>query len=34
MSFSEEELPDVAEAAHVVVQEAKDTGAWVFGGGR
>jgi hypothetical protein len=33
MIFPEEELPDVAEAAHKVVQEAKDAGVWVFGGG-
>jgi hypothetical protein len=33
MTFPEEELPDVSEAAHAVVQEAKDAGAWVFGGG-
>jgi hypothetical protein len=33
MTFPEEELPDVAEAAHTVVQEAKDSGVWVFGGG-
>jgi hypothetical protein len=33
MTFPEEELPDVAEAAHEVVQEAKDAGVWVFGGG-
>ena len=34
MSFiTEEELPDVAEAAHKVVQEAKNAGVWVFGGG-
>ncbi len=34
MAFiTEEELPDVAEAAHKVVQEAKDAGVWVFGGG-
>ena len=33
MTFPEEELPDVAGAAHAVVQEAMDTGAWVFGGG-
>jgi hypothetical protein len=33
MTFSEEELPDVAEAAHAVVQEAKNAGVWVFGGG-
>ena len=29
MTFPEEELPDVAEAAHAVVQEAKDYGVWV-----
>ena len=33
MTFTEEELPDVAEASHTVVQEAKDSGVWVFGGG-
>jgi hypothetical protein len=33
MTFPEEELPDVDRAAHEVVQEAKDAGAWVFGGG-
>jgi hypothetical protein len=33
MTFPEEALPDVAEAAHAVVQEAKDAGVWVFGGG-
>jgi hypothetical protein len=34
MSFiTEEELPDVAAAAHRVVQEAKQAGVWVFGGG-
>mgnify|MGYP003472785819 CR=1 FL=1 len=33
MTFPEEDLPDVAEAAHAVVQEAKDAGVWVFGGG-
>jgi len=33
MTFPEEELPDVAEAAHAVVREAKDAGVWVFGGG-
>ena len=27
------ELPDVAEAAHQVVQAAKTAGVWVFGGG-
>jgi hypothetical protein len=33
MTFPEEELPAVAEAAHTVVQEAKNAGVWVFGGG-
>ena len=33
MTFPEEELPEVAEAAHAVVEEAKDAGVWVFGGG-
>ena len=33
MTFPEEDLPEVAEAAHAVVQEAKDAGVWVFGGG-
>jgi hypothetical protein len=33
MTFPEEDLPDVADAAHAVVQEAKDAGVWVFGGG-
>jgi hypothetical protein len=33
MTFPEEDLPDVADAAHAVVREAKDAGAWVFGGG-
>ncbi|MFZ0168826.1 MAG: YciI family protein [Candidatus Dormiibacterota bacterium] len=33
MTFPEEELPDVDEAAHAVVKEAKDAGVWVFGGG-
>jgi hypothetical protein len=33
MTFPEEDLPDVAKAAHEVVQEAKDAGVWVFGGG-
>ncbi len=28
-----EELPAVSDAAHAVVQEAKDAGVWVFGGG-
>jgi hypothetical protein len=33
MIFPEEDLPDVAEAAHKVVYEAKDAGVWIFGGG-
>jgi hypothetical protein len=33
MTFPEEGLPDVAEAAHAVVQEARDAGVWVFGAG-
>ena len=28
-----EDLPEVSEASHAVVQEAKDAGVWVFGGG-
>ena len=33
MTFPEEDLPDVAEAAHAVVRAAMDAGVWVFGGG-
>ena len=33
MTFPEEELPDVAKAAHKVVQEAQDARVWVFGAG-
>jgi hypothetical protein len=33
MTFPEEELPAVADAAHAVVHEAMDAGVWVFGGG-
>jgi hypothetical protein len=33
MVFPEEDLPDVPEAAHKVVREAKNAGVWVFGGG-
>ena len=33
MTFPEEDFPAVAEASHQVVQEAKDAGVWVFGGG-
>jgi hypothetical protein len=33
MTFPEEDLPAVSDAAHAVAQEAKDAGVWVFGGG-
>ena len=33
MTFPEEDLSAVDEAAHRVVQEAKDAGVWIFGGG-
>jgi len=33
MTFPEEDLPDVAEAAHQVVRDAKNAGVWIFGGG-
>ncbi len=33
MTFAEEDLPAVGEAAHAVVKEAQDEGVWVFGGG-
>jgi hypothetical protein len=33
MVVPEEEMQAVADAAHAVVQEAKDAGVWVFGGG-
>jgi hypothetical protein len=33
MIFPEEELQAVSDASHAVVQEAKDAGVWVFGGG-
>jgi hypothetical protein len=33
MDIPEEELPDVAKAAHEAVQEAKDAGVWVFSAG-
>ncbi len=33
MTFPQEDLPAVAEAAHAVVREAKAAGVWVFGGG-
>ncbi|RIK41442.1 MAG: hypothetical protein DCC58_12500 [Chloroflexi bacterium] len=33
MIIPEEELPAVSDAAHAVVQQAKDAGVWIFGGG-
>ncbi len=33
MVFPDEDLPAVSAATHLVVQEAKDAGVWVFGGG-
>lgn len=33
MVVPDEDLPAVSDAAHAVVQEAKDAGVWVFGGG-
>ena len=33
MDFPEEDLPDVARAAHEVVRESMDAGVWVFAGG-
>jgi hypothetical protein len=33
MTFPEADLPDVAEASHRVVRNAKDAGVWVFGAG-
>jgi len=33
MTFPEEELPAVGEAANAVVREAEEAGVWVFGGG-
>ena len=33
MTFPEEDLPAVAEAAHAVVREAQDAAVWIFGGG-
>jgi hypothetical protein len=32
-SIPEEQMPDVADAAHAVVQEAREAGVWVFAGG-
>jgi hypothetical protein len=33
MVFPDGDLQAVSDAAHAVVQEAKDAGVWVFGGG-
>ena len=33
MDFPEEDLPAVEKATRRVVQEAKDAGVWIFGGG-
>jgi len=33
MTFPEEELPDVANAALAVVHEAQEAGVWVYGAG-
>src|SRR4029077_16253662 len=33
MTFPEEDLPAVGEAAHAVVADAQNAGVWVFGGG-
>lgn len=33
MTFPEEDLPDVADAARAVVRAAQEAGVWVFGGG-
>jgi hypothetical protein len=33
MTFTAEDLPDVARAAHAVGDEAMAAGVWVFGGG-
>ncbi len=33
MTFPREELPDVAKASMMVVEEARDAGVWVFGAG-
>jgi hypothetical protein len=33
MTFPEEDLPEVSDASHKVVQDAKNAGVWVFGGG-
>jgi len=31
--ISQAELPEVSAASHAVVQQAKDAGVWIFGGG-
>ena len=33
MDVPAEEMPDVSEAAHIVIREAKHAGVYVFGGG-
>lgn len=33
MDVSDQDLPEVADAAHAVIREAKDAGVFVFGGG-
>ena len=33
MTFPEEELPAVGEAAHRVLRAAQEAGVWIFGGG-
>ena len=33
MTFPDEDLPDVAEAARAVADQGVDAGVWVFGGG-
>jgi hypothetical protein len=33
MDVPDREFPAVVDASHAVVQEAKDAGVWVFGGG-
>jgi hypothetical protein len=33
MTFPEEDMPAVGQAAHAVVRAAQDAGVWIFGGG-
>ena len=33
MTFPDEDMPAVGEAAHAVVRQAQDAGVWIFGGG-